>query len=110
MTDTTNAQAAGDRLRVTFHPSLPEHARRLLDALDVEPVYDETAPTRCDCPGCQQLRADEAARRDERRARAARADRQQADHEHAMDAHLASSTADLAMAARGYLLADFEPA
>jgi hypothetical protein len=42
-----------DRVQVAFHPSLPEHARALMDTLDVEVVFDENAPTECPC-GCKQ--------------------------------------------------------
>ncbi len=59
-----------DRLRVRFNPSLPEHSRRLLETLGVEIIYDQQAPTRCDCDGCQAYRAEQQRRRDDRKQRA----------------------------------------
>lgn len=38
---------------VRFHPSLPEHSQRLLAALEVPILFDETAPTECPC-GCSR--------------------------------------------------------
>jgi hypothetical protein len=58
-----------DRLQVTFHPSLPEHGQRLLATLDVDVRFDETAPRRCECPGCTAYRRAEKV---ERSARAVR--------------------------------------
>lgn len=36
---------------VRFHPSLPEHGRRLVESLGFDVVLDESAPTGCPC-GC----------------------------------------------------------
>jgi hypothetical protein len=52
-----------DRLQVRFHPSLPAHGQRLLAALDVEVLFDENAPTRCECDGCRAYRQAENAQR-----------------------------------------------
>lgn len=42
-------QVDSDRLTVTFHPSLPEHAQRLLATLDIDVRYDDTVDEHCHC-------------------------------------------------------------
>jgi hypothetical protein len=41
---------------VTFHPSLPEHAQRLMATLGVEVVFDHDVPERCECEEHQRAR------------------------------------------------------